>query len=520
MSAFVIADTHWGHAKSLSFLKPNGERLRPFDSVEEMDEYMVNNWNRVVNKSDTVYHLGDAVIPRKSLSTLERLKGRKILIRGNHECLDSETELLTDSGWKTVEQFSKSDRVWSVGEGLNGSWNRIDAIIKKVVKENLVSISRERISMAMTSSHRFLHIENGQLSYTPAEKLIEKESSKTFYIPASAPSGNPELVNWEGITLNDDTLRVIGWILTDGSIQGSRRRITIYQSKPENIKSIIELLTRCGVEYRVRIRKVKPAGTVVCGKPLKKDSMPPHEIVLKGRLIQEVVQLIDDKRRLPPFCNHLSDRQATVLIGALMDGDGAWNKKRTSGGLHGIKAFLEDTMAFCVTHGMNASIYDVKDREAWVLNINTVSKPVPFNTRSALRCGSIEEVKYEGTVWCIETPLSNFYARRRGKGFFTGNCLNVKEYCKHFEDVRGAFFHPGDSTMRGGLIMTHIPVHPSCLSGHYLGNIHGHIHCNLIHGADGLPDPKYFNACVEHHDFTPVPFDIVKEYFKNNRYNE
>jgi calcineurin-like phosphoesterase family protein len=85
MTAFVIADTHWGHAKSLTFLTRDGERLRPFDSVEEMDELMVENWNKVVNNTDTVYHLGDVVIPRASLKLLGRLKGRKILIRGNHD---------------------------------------------------------------------------------------------------------------------------------------------------------------------------------------------------------------------------------------------------------------------------------------------------------------------------------------------------------------------------------------------------------------------------------------------------
>jgi hypothetical protein len=38
MSAFVTADSHFGHAKSLSFIQPDGSSLRPFDSVEEMDE--------------------------------------------------------------------------------------------------------------------------------------------------------------------------------------------------------------------------------------------------------------------------------------------------------------------------------------------------------------------------------------------------------------------------------------------------------------------------------------------------
>jgi calcineurin-like phosphoesterase family protein len=50
-----------------------------------MDEAMIQRWNDVVRPSDKVYHLGDVVINRKSLSTLARLNGDKVLIRGNHD---------------------------------------------------------------------------------------------------------------------------------------------------------------------------------------------------------------------------------------------------------------------------------------------------------------------------------------------------------------------------------------------------------------------------------------------------
>lgn len=92
----------------------------------------------------------------------------------------------------------------------------------------------------------------------------------------------------------------------------------------------------------------------------------------------------------------------------------------------------------------------------------------------------------------------------------------LKDFSRYFEDVRGAFFHPGDSTMRGGLIFTHVPVHPSCLSGHYLGNVHGHLHCHQIFD-NGEVDRRYFNACVERHDFYPVALEDIKTFFKNKK---
>lgn len=50
-----------------------------------MDEAMVERWNSKVKPEDTIYHLGDVVINRKSLAVVKRLNGRKILIRGNHD---------------------------------------------------------------------------------------------------------------------------------------------------------------------------------------------------------------------------------------------------------------------------------------------------------------------------------------------------------------------------------------------------------------------------------------------------
>jgi calcineurin-like phosphoesterase family protein len=83
---FVIGDTHFGHTNSWEKFKlPNGDPLRPFTSTEEMDEAMIERWNAKVKPEDTVYHVGDVVINRKSLHLVKRLNGKKRLVRGNHD---------------------------------------------------------------------------------------------------------------------------------------------------------------------------------------------------------------------------------------------------------------------------------------------------------------------------------------------------------------------------------------------------------------------------------------------------
>lgn len=84
-SVFITSDTHFGHAGVTKFLREDGTKLRPWDSVEEMDEEMVKRWNETVKPTDKVYHLGDVVINRKALALMHRLNGDKVLIKGNHD---------------------------------------------------------------------------------------------------------------------------------------------------------------------------------------------------------------------------------------------------------------------------------------------------------------------------------------------------------------------------------------------------------------------------------------------------
>lgn len=84
-SVFLISDTHFGHDGVCRFLRADGTKLRPWDNAQEMDEELVKRWNDRVRPNDKVYHLGDVVIARKSLSILYRLNGDKVLIRGNHD---------------------------------------------------------------------------------------------------------------------------------------------------------------------------------------------------------------------------------------------------------------------------------------------------------------------------------------------------------------------------------------------------------------------------------------------------
>jgi calcineurin-like phosphoesterase family protein len=78
MKTYFTADTHFDHANIIQHCG------RPFAAIEEMNEAIVEVWNKTVLPGDEVFHLGDLAWSRPDC-WVHRLHGRIHLIRGNHD---------------------------------------------------------------------------------------------------------------------------------------------------------------------------------------------------------------------------------------------------------------------------------------------------------------------------------------------------------------------------------------------------------------------------------------------------
>lgn len=76
---WIIADLHFGHKNVIKYFN------RPFSCVEEMNEILIQNWNKVVKSEDKIYVDGDISLARRYIKIMHNLNGHKILIKGNHD---------------------------------------------------------------------------------------------------------------------------------------------------------------------------------------------------------------------------------------------------------------------------------------------------------------------------------------------------------------------------------------------------------------------------------------------------
>lgn len=81
---FITSDLHLYHENMLRGRKIG---IRPFETLDQMHETLVQNWNRVVGPQDKVYVLGDITLSRspERLNILRELRGRLRLVLGNHD---------------------------------------------------------------------------------------------------------------------------------------------------------------------------------------------------------------------------------------------------------------------------------------------------------------------------------------------------------------------------------------------------------------------------------------------------
>ena len=97
---FITSDLHFCHNKEFLY-EPRG-----FSSIEEMNETIVERWNKVVKPEDEVFNLGDFTLNDidAAIPYINRLNGKMFWIRGNH-----------DTEKKIAKILDYCDCIWDLG---------------------------------------------------------------------------------------------------------------------------------------------------------------------------------------------------------------------------------------------------------------------------------------------------------------------------------------------------------------------------------------------------------------------
>lgn len=112
MTVFFVSDTHFNHRRIIDYC------VRPFGSVKEMNQGIIERWNSIVHDDDTVFHLGDVYFftnERENIKNVEhdrkdfcqimwQLRGHKFLIKGNHD-IESDSVYTADGCFEKTYDY-------------------------------------------------------------------------------------------------------------------------------------------------------------------------------------------------------------------------------------------------------------------------------------------------------------------------------------------------------------------------------------------------------------------------------
>lgn len=172
---FYVSDTHFSHWGVCKFLDDFGNKIRPWDNPDEMDEALVKNWNSVVRPNDKVYHLGDVAINRRGLNVVDRLNGKKCLIKGNHDLFSLENYV---GRFYDIRAYDKHEGIFlshvpmHVGSLGRGSVNVHGHLHQNRVLDHSGEIDKRYFSVCVEKIN-FTPIERSELF-----KMIEKQGGE------------------------------------------------------------------------------------------------------------------------------------------------------------------------------------------------------------------------------------------------------------------------------------------------------------------------------------------------------
>lgn len=362
-------------------------------------------------------------------------------------CVDTETECLTEYGWKHVDCLKEGMLIYTK----NAKTGELE--LKPILKVNRaryrgpVHVLDGTISSVTTHNHRWLvdyQIDHGKNNggLETVVKFVEsidltstKDPGKyKVHLTADRPCSQTGAGIW-----SDDEIRLIGWVLTDGCFTKVRLKrknkdrvgVSVQQSirgNPEKVAFIDALFDRLAL-------------TMQCQDGIKKlvnisiqDQGNYKSWITYSDLAERIVEALPDKTITFEFLQQLSTPQLQILFDTMLLGDGSWDKanNRYGGFTASSKERIDAFSMLCVLLGQPHRIFYNRPKQypshlkryASMSNTPKVGGywTINLNIRKRIQPGFYASWEmFDGEVWCPATVNQTFVARRKGSVYITGN---------------------------------------------------------------------------------------------------
>lgn len=395
--------------------------------------------------------------------------GARIHVRLGHGCVDEETEILTENGWKLYNEVCVGENILTLNHDTGMSeWQPVQKMnIYDVKDEEMLYIDGKFHSSLTTLNHRWPVIHNhssGSGRYKTRQwKTSASLNSHDEIILSAFHSGLPRTK-----TYSDEFVELVSWFWTEGTIH-SKNKNCVYLSQswkanPSLVRRIRRVLTSLfgpsidlgpgekfsyPVETRRKVLDLLVVNSGNVNKTVRETGIS-HPTITRWAEDKDLALSVQEKtpawvertRSLPraetqfrlnslastlllevapnkvvsrDFLKSLTQEQLELFIEVSEMADG----RGTSLGQKDYKRSESFEFA-CILAGKRAHTWSRLDKTR-----DYLEHIVGFSNTKTYTLGRAQKqskrVRYTGKVWCPTTKNSTWFARRNGCSFYTGN---------------------------------------------------------------------------------------------------
>lgn len=375
-------------------------------------------------------------------------------------CLDEETEILTQQGWKKDVEIGENIAAFDIKTG-EILYTPALAKVRRPLNEDefFCSIKTPSIDIRVTNKHRMVYNNKRKAGWKikTAEELAEMTSGS--YIPVSGQG------KFRGVPLSDSELSFIGWVMSDGTINPKNGQITITQGEHQPwLEEIQKTIDGCNFKYnrfkRKRDTQYKSNSdaivwTISKGKPRATHKNRRGWGDIEPYLSKDLSEKLSD----------MTERQFDILVKALHLGDGSkqtgqdWTR-RSYHISTGNKVFAERLQIMAIARGYRANIarHNYNANPLYVIHLKKIDR-INIGQSYDDRPKWIKEKHTSEMCWCVETKQGTLITRRKGKVSILGNCQMVG---------RGTRLFPGKEELLLLDFLWHTERHELCRPAHLI----------------------------------------------------
>lgn len=369
------------------------------------------------------------------------------------ECYKPDAMILTEKGWKTLEEIKEGDIVLTLNTDTKCiEKQKIERKIEYDYNGDMYHLTGRNIDDIVTPNHGFpLYDRNNNFNgFKTAEEIYNTDNLSHYYIPKQGnwqevgdeffilkgidnPSektskNHPDCVEDKKIPMST-FMKFLGIYLSEGDYRKTNNDVNIYQKKEAISEMIEDMLIELGLGYTVNMSKDGKKTFRICDPRLKK----------------YVSELGDCYTKyIPVNIKNQSKENLRILYDWFVLGDG-----RIRGDKRSKYALTDDIFSTSKQLALDlneiqlkigySGNYHIEERNNDRMIDNRLiegknCKPLHFSLRSLTkgiyldkRFLSIEKEHYNGKVMCVEVPNHIWYVMSNGKSHWTKNCNHPAE---------------------------------------------------------------------------------------------